>query len=82
MRNTVAKMMLLLDISALEAKGHWATLEEVLKVVGRNLLRYESVLKSCKDKVDTILKLYLSFATKFVVVYLLAKVKGSSPTTY
>lgn len=82
MRNTAAKMMLLLDISALEVKGHWASLEELLKVVGRYLLRYESVLKSCKDKVGTILKLYLLFATKFVVVYLLVKVKGSSPTTY
>ena len=87
MRNTVAKMMLLLrtselDISALEAKGHWATLEELLKVVGRYLLRYESVLKSCKDKLGTILNLYLSFVTKCVVVYLFVKVKGSIPITY
>ena len=69
MRKTVAKMVLLLwtsefDVSALEAKGHWATLEELLKVIGRYLLRYESVLKSCKDKVGPVLKLYISFATK------------------
>ena len=48
---TVSKMMRLqwtseLDIDALEAKGHWATLEELLEVVGRYLPRYESVLKS------------------------------------
>ena len=30
-----------LDIDALEAKGHWATLEELLEVVGRYLPRYE-----------------------------------------
>ena len=87
MRKTVAKMMLLLctselDVSALEVKGHWATLEELLKVVGRHLLRYESVLKSCKFKVGPVLKLYISFATKCLVVYLFVKVKGSSLTTY
>ena len=52
---TISKMMRLqwtseLDIDALEAKGHWATLEEQLEVVGRYLPRYESVLKSCKEK--------------------------------
>ena len=39
-RKTVSKMMRLqwtseLDIDAVEAKGHWATLEELLEVVGR-----------------------------------------------
>ena len=39
-RKTVSKMMRLqwtseLDIDALEAKGHWATLEELLEMVGR-----------------------------------------------
>ena len=39
-RKTVSKMMRLqwtseLDIDVLEAKGHWATLEELLEVVGR-----------------------------------------------
>ena len=53
-RKTVSKMMRLqwtseLDIDALEGKGQWATLEELLEVVGRYLLRYESVLKSCMD---------------------------------
>ena len=48
---TVSKMMRYqwtseLDIDALEAKGHWTTLEELLEVVGRYLPRYESVLKS------------------------------------
>ena len=86
-RKTVSKMMRLqwtseLDIDALEAKGHWATLEELLEVVRRYLPRYESVLKTCKDKPATVLPLDLSFATKFLAVYLFIKVKGSRPITY
>ena len=50
-RKTVSKMMGLqltseLDMDALEAKGHWATLEELLEVVGRYLPRNEEVLNS------------------------------------
>ena len=71
-----------LDIDALEAKGHWATLEELLEIVGRYLPRYESVLKSCKDNPGSISPLDLSFATKFLTVYLFIKVKGSRPMTY
>ncbi|CAH3165117.1 unnamed protein product [Porites evermanni] len=86
-RKTVSKMMRLqwtseLDIDALEAKGHWATMEELLEVVGRYLPRYESVLKACRDKPDTVSPLELSFATKFLAVYLFIKVKGSRPMTY
>jgi len=50
-RKTVSSQF---DIDALEAKGHWATLEEALEVVGRYLARYESVLKSCKDNPGSI----------------------------
>ena len=71
-----------LNIDALEAKGHWATLEELLEVVGRYLPRYESVLKSCKEKPGAVLPIDLSFATKFLAVYLFIKVKGSRPMTY
>ena len=84
---TVSKMMRLqwtseLNIDALEAKGHWATPEELLEVVGRYLSRYESVLKSCKDNPGSISPFDLSFATKFLAVYLFIKVKGSRPMTY
>ena len=71
-----------LDIDALEAKGHWATLEELLEVVGRYLPRYKNVLKSCKEKPGAVLPIDLSFATKFLAVYLFIKVKGSRPMTY
>ena len=71
---TVSKMMRLqwtseLDINALEAKGHWATLEELLEVVGHYLPRYDSVLTSCKEKPGAVLPTHLSFGTKFVAVY-------------
>ena len=86
-RKTISKMMRLqwtseFDIDALEAKGHWATLEELLEVVGRYLPRYESVRKSCKDNPGSISPFDLSFATKFLAVYLFIKVKGSRPMTY
>ena len=86
-RKTISKMMRLqwtseFDIDALEAKGHWATLEELLEVVGQYLPRYESVLKSCKDNPGSISPFDLSFATKFLAVYLFIKVKGSRPMTY
>jgi len=71
-----------LYIDALEAKGHWATLEELLEVVGRYLPSYESVLKSCKENPGAVLPIDLSLATKFLAVYLFIKVKGSRPMTY
>ena len=71
-RKTVSKMMRLqwtneLDIDTLEAKGHWATLEELLEVFGRYLPRYESVLKSCKDSPGTISPLDFSFTYRLFV---------------
>ena len=86
-RKTVSKMMRLqwiseLDIDTLESKGHWATLEELLEVVARYLPPYENVLKTCKDKPASVSPLELSFATKFLAVYLFIKVKGSRPMTY
>ena len=52
-RKTVAKMMRLqwtqdLDIETLDARGHWATMEELLEVVTFHLPRYENTVKTCK----------------------------------
>ena len=84
---TVAKMMRLqwtrdLDIETQDARGHWATMEELLEVVTFHLPRYENTLKTCKTIPGQVNLSHLTFATKFVAVYLFIKVKGSRPMTY
>ena len=73
-RKTVAKMMRLqwtqdLDIETLDARGHWATMEELLEVVTFHLPRYENTVKTCKTVPGQVSPLDLTFATKFVAVY-------------
>ena len=86
-RKTISRMMRLqwtsdLDIDTLESKGHWASLDELLHVVTYHLPRYETVSKLCKENPNKTTTSDLSFATKFVAVYLFIKVKGSRPMTY
>ena len=86
-RKTVAKMMRLqwtqdLDIETLEAKGHWATMEELLEVVTFHLPRYEQTVKTCKSNPGQVNPSDLTFSTKFLAMYLFIKVKGSRPMTY
>ena len=86
-RKTVAKMMRLqwtqdLDIETLEARGHWATMEELLEVVKFHLPRYENTVKICKSSPAQANPSDLTFATKFVAMYLFIKVKESRPMTY
>ena len=75
-RKTVAKMMRLqwtqdLDIETLEARGHWAT-----------MLGYENTVKICKSSPAQVNPSDLTFATKFLAMYLFIKVKGSCLMTY
>ena len=86
-RKTVAKMMRLqwtqdFDIETLEARGHWATMEELLEVVKFDLPCYKNTVKICKSNPAQVNPSDLTFATKFVAVYLFIKVKGSRPMTY
>ena len=86
-RKTVAKMMRLrwtqdFDIETLEARGHWATMEELLEVVKFHLPRYENTVNMCKSSPAQVNPSDLTFATKFVAMYLFIKVKGSRPMTY
>ena len=86
-RKTVAKMMRLqwtqdLDIETLEARGHWATMAELLEVVKFHLPHYENTVKICKSSPAQVNPSDLTFATKFVAMYLFIKVKGSRPMTY
>ena len=69
-------------IETLEARGHWATMEELLEVVKFHLPRYENTLKICKSSPAQVNPSDLTFATKFVAMYLFIKVKGSRPMTY
>ena len=83
-RKTVAKMMRFqwtqdLDIETLEVRGHWVTMLEVVKF---HLPRYESTVKLCKTSPAQVDPSDLTFATKFVAMYLFIKVKGSRPMTY
>ena len=86
-RKTVAKMMRLqwtqdFDIETLEARGHWATMEELLEVVKFHLPRNENTVKICKSSPAQVNPSDLTLATKFVAMYLFIKVKGSRPMTY
>ena len=71
-----------LDIKTLDARGHWATMEELLEVVTFHLPGYENTVKTCKTIPGQVNPSDLTFATKFVAVYLFIKVKGSRPMTY
>lgn len=71
-----------LDIDTLEARGHCATMEELLEVVKFYLPRFENTVKVCKTSPAQVNPSDLTFATKFVAMYLFIKVKGSRPMTY
>ena len=70
------------DIETLEARGHWATMEELLEVVKFHLPSYKNTVKICKSNPAQVNPPDLTFATKFIAVYLFIKVKGSHPMTY
>ena len=71
-----------LEIETLEARGHWATMEELLEIVKFHLPRYEKTVKIRKSSPAQRNPLDLTFATKFVAMYLFIKVRGSRPMTY
>ena len=71
-----------LDIETLEARGYWPTMEELLEVAKFHLPRYENTVKICKSSPAQVNPSDLTFATKFVAMYLFIKVKGSRPMTY
>ena len=77
----MAKMMRLqwtqdFDIETLEARENWATMEELLEVVKFHLPRYENTVKICKSSPAQVNPSDLTFATKFVAMYLFIKLKG------
>ena len=72
-----------LSIEVLQATNQWATMEEMEKVIPFHLSRYKDVLTRCKDyPLTSVTAADLTFATRFVAVYLFTRVKGSRPMTY
>ena len=66
------------DVETLEARGHWATMEEL----SFHLPRYEQTVKTCQNDPGQVNPSDLTFATKFLATYLFIKVKGSRPMAY
>jgi len=56
--------------------------QPVLEVVTFHLPRYKNTVKTCKTIPGQVNPSNLTFATKFVAMYLFIKVKGSRPMTY
>ena len=57
-------------------------MEELLEVVKFHLPRYENTVKICKSSPAQVNPSDLTFATRFVAMYLFIKVKGPRPMTY
>ena len=57
-------------------------MDELLEVATFHLPRYENTVKMCKTSAGQVNPSDITFATKFVAMYLFIKVKGSHPMTY
>ena len=57
-------------------------MDELLRVVTFHLPRFENTVKTCKNCPNQVNLSDLTFATRFVSMYLFIKVKGSRPMTY
>ena len=72
-----------LDIDNLQETNSWATLAELQTVVPFHLPRYNDILTLCKTgELTKVTSKSLTFATRFLAVYLFIQVKGSRPMTY
>ena len=71
-----------LNVKSLEARGHWASMEELLEVVSFDLPRYEQTAKTCQNHPGQVNPSDLTFARKFLGTYLFIKVNRSRPMTY
>lgn len=72
-----------LAIENLEAMNAWATLEELQQVIPHHSPRFTEVLEKCKRNLYLDISSHdLTFATRFLSVYLFIHVKGSRPVTY
>ena len=71
-----------LDIESLEKRGHWATLENLQDVIPFHLEHYKTTLEICQENPRSVTSKDLTFATRFIAVYLFLNVKATRPMTY
>lgn len=69
-----------LSLEALMAEGSWASLEEIEKVIPYHSARYEDLYKQAGDSTGAILTVSeIAFATRFIITFLLLRVKCTRP---
>ena len=72
-----------LDINHLQEINSWATLAELQTVLPFHLPKYNDILSLCKSgQFYKVSSNSLTFATRFLAVFLFIHVKGSRPMTY
>ena len=70
------------DVDSLEDKGNWASMEELQSVVPFHKDCFENILNKCKESPSSVLSSELTFATRYLAVFLFIEVKGTRPMTY
>ena len=86
-RKCIAKKMRIewsssLDIETVKAKGDWATIKELQKVIPFHLEKYKDVLGHCKLRPKSVSVDQSAFCTRFIAIFLFLRVKGTRPMTY
>ncbi|CAB3992481.1 Hypothetical predicted protein [Paramuricea clavata] len=71
-----------LDIETLKPRRSWASLAELQTVISFHIPRYKIILDECKNKSPVVSATNLTFATRFLAVFMFFKVKGCRPMTY
>ena len=70
------------DVDSMEGKGNWASIEELQTVIPFNRGHFEDILHRCKESPSSILSSELTFATRYLAVFLFIEVKCARPMTY
>ena len=71
-----------LDIETLESKGMWATLKELQQVIPFHLNHYKLILEKCKMNGLSATSSELTFAMRFMTIFLFLHVKRTRPMAY
>ena len=65
------------DVDSLEGKGNWASIKELQTVILFYREHFEDILNRCKESPSGILSSELTFATRYLAVFLFIEVKGT-----